>query len=452
MGNLLGQRAVVVGAGIGGLSAAAVLAGYFKQVVVVERDDLAPCIGSRSGTPQDRHSHGLLSGGLRALGDIFPDVENDLVAAGAVSVNVGRDIRYERADVGPLPQRDFGRSILCASRPLIEHVLRRRVEALTSITMRRARRVTEILPATQHAAAAFVRLDSGSGRTETLDADLVVDASGRGALTLGALDDLGWDRPEVTEIGVDISYATVVVPIPVNAAREWKVVVTFPDPPALARHAVLLPIEGNRWTVTIADHGVGERLDSWEAFLDAARGLKTPTLYNALRHAERPPEGIRHYGFPASLWRHFEILPRLPRGVLPIADAFCRFNPIHGQGMSSAAKQAKLLLDVLQRSAMKADPIAALQTGFLAGIAAVLQTPWTMSASADFAFPGTRGVKPENFAEGQEFEAALFRAVVTDPVVHRAVMDVAELLAPDSLFQEPDIQRRIEAASARAVA
>lgn len=451
MGKRWGQRAVVVGAGIGGISAAAVLAGHFEQVVVVERDDLARSVGARSGTPQDRHSHGLLSGGLRALGDIFPDIANDLAAAGAVPVNVGREIRYERADVGPLPQRDFGRSILCASRPLIEHVLRRRVEALTNVTMRRARRVTEILPATQHNAAASIRFDSRSGRTETLDAELVVDASGRGALTLGAFDDLGCDRPEVTEIGVDIGYATVVVPIPRNAPRDWKVAVTFPDPPTLARHAVLLPIEGNRWTVTIADHGVGERLQSWDSFLDAARGLTTPTLYNALRHAE-PPENIRHYGFPASQWRHFERLPRLPRGVLPIADAFCRFNPIHGQGMSSAAKQAKLLMDVLQQSAMKADPLTAVQTGFLAGIASVLQTPWSMSASADFAFPGTRGVKPENFAEGRQFEAALFRAVIVDPVVHRAVMDVAELLAPDSLFRAPDIQRRIEAASAEAVA
>ena len=38
MSHLLGQRAVVIGAGIGGLSAAGALAGYFGQVDVLERD------------------------------------------------------------------------------------------------------------------------------------------------------------------------------------------------------------------------------------------------------------------------------------------------------------------------------------------------------------------------------------------------------------------------------
>ena len=172
----------------------------------------------------------------------------------------------------------------------------------------------------------------------------------------------------------------------------------------------------------------------------------TPTVYNSLRDAE-PPDGIRHYRFPASTWKHFERLPRLPRGVLPVADALCRFNPIHGQGMSSAAKQARLLQDVLYRAAAELDPIAAVQAGFMAEVASVLETPWTMSTSADLAFPQTRGERPDNFAETRQFEAALFRAAVADPVVHRAMLEVAQLLQPQSLLQEPNIMRRIEAAS-----
>ena len=133
--------------------------------------------------------------------------------------------------------------------------------------------------------------------------------------------------------------------------------------------------------------------------------------------------------------------------MLPIADAFCRFNPIHGQGMSSAAKQARLLQDVLSRAVAEPDPIAAVQAGFMAEVASVLETPWTMSTSADLAFPQTRGERPDNFAQAREFEAALFRAAVADPVVHRALIEVAQLLQPQSLLQEPDIIRRIEAAS-----
>jgi 2-polyprenyl-6-methoxyphenol hydroxylase-like FAD-dependent oxidoreductase len=451
MSGLLGQRAVVVGAGIGGLAMAGALAKYFEQIEIFERDPLTASPASRSGTPQDRHPHGLLAGGLQALGEIFPGFESDLARAGAVSVRVARDIQYEHPDAGVLPKRDFGLSLLCASRPLIELVLRRRAEAIANIALRSDCRVTGIVPAPSGAAVNSIRFDAGSGRSETLAADLVVDASGRGALTLTLLDALGWERPEVTEVGVDLSYATAVVPIPSNAPPDWKLVLTQPDPPALALHAFLVPAEDSRWMIAIADQGATARPETWDGFLEASRSLVTPTLYNALRYAT-PPSGIRHYRFPASTWKHFERLPRLPRGVLPVADALCRFNPIHGQGMTSAGQQARLLHDVLGRAAAEPDPIAAAQAGFMAEIASVLETPWSMSTSADLAFPGTYGERPDDFEEAQKFEASLFRAVVADPLVHRAMMEVGQLLQPRSLLQEPAIMRRIERVSVKVAA
>ena len=444
MSNLFGRRAVVVGGGIGGLSVAGALAGYFEQVDVLERDRLTASIESRSGTAQDRHPHGLLAGGLKALGEIFPGFERDLAGAGAVPVGLAQDARFERADVGVLPRRDFGISILCASRPLIEFVLRRRAMAVANIALRPECRVTEIVP--DGDTVRGVRFDSGAGQSETLEADLVVDASGRGALTLALLNTLGWERPQVTEVGVDISYASALIQIPTDAIPDWKVVLTLPYPPALPTFAVLLPREGGRCMVLIADRGAAARLETWDSFLAALSRLHTPTLYNVLRHAE-PSGGIRHYGFPASYWRHFERLPRLPRGVLPVADAYCRFNPVYGQGMASAAKQARLLQTVLGQVAAERDPLAAAQAGFMAEVASVLQTPWSMSTNADLAFPETRGDRPENFEEGQQFEAALFRAAVDDPVVHRALIEVIQLLRPQDVFNEPHIRERIEAAA-----
>jgi 2-polyprenyl-6-methoxyphenol hydroxylase-like FAD-dependent oxidoreductase len=442
----LGRRAIVVGAGIGGLSAAGALAKYFDQVDVLERDDLTKSARSRSGTPQDRHPHGLLAGGLRALDQIFPGFERDLAAAGAVPVTYMRDVQLERPDVGALPKRDFGIPVLCATRPLIELVLRRRAEAVANITLWPASRVIGIVPAAGGAGVRGVQFVNGSGRFETLDADLVVDASGRGAPTLTLLDALCWERPQMTEIGVDITYSTALVEIPPDATAEWKLVLTLPDPPYLALHAIIVPTEDGRWITAIADHSATAWIETWDVFLEASRSLITPTVYEALRYAE-PPEGIRHYRFPVSTWKHFERLPRLPRGVLPVADAFCRFNPIHGQGMSSAAKQALLLQDVLYRAAADPDPIAAVQAGFITEVASVLETPWIMSTSADLAFPQTRGERPDNFAQAREFEAALFRAAVADPVVHRAMIEVAHLMQPHQRLHEPDMVRRIEAVS-----
>jgi 2-polyprenyl-6-methoxyphenol hydroxylase-like FAD-dependent oxidoreductase len=450
MSNVFGRRAVVIGGGIGGLSVAGVLAGYFEHVDILERDRLPASAESRPGTPQDRHPHVLTGGGLKALGEIFPGYEQDLAAAGAVAVRMAQDYLLERPDVGALPYRDFGMSILCASRPLIELVLRRRVMTIPNIALRPQCRVTEIVAAAETVRG--VRFASLSGQTETLECDLVVDASGRGALTLALLDALGWERPQVSEVGVDLSYATAVVPIPAHARPAWKMVATLPDPPRLALAAGLLPMEGNRWIAVLADGRPDARLETWESFLAKLPELTTPTLYEALRHA-RPSEAIRHYRFSGSQWRHFERLPRLPRGILPIADAFCRFNPIRGQGMSSAAQQARLLQTVLaEAQTAKPDPLAAAQAGFMAKAESVLRTPWNMSTSADLAFPETRGERPPDFEKSLQFEAALFRAVAADPVVHRALLEVAQLLQPRELLHEPHILERIEAFSTKTFA
>jgi len=447
MSGLLGQRAIVIGAGIGGLAAAGALGNSFERVEVLERDRLAGVIASRTGTPQDRHPHALLAGGLQALEDVLPGFSDELARAGAVPVKVAQEVRFELPHLGVVPNRDFSISLLCASRPLIEFVLRHRAEMMPNIIFRPGCRATEILPTKSGDAVRGLRIDAESGRSETITADLIVDASSRGALTSALLDALNWQRPAVTEIGVDISYASAVVQIPPDAPSEWKLALTFPDPPHLALNGVLPPIEGDRWMVLVANRGATARPETWEDFLGACRSLITPTIYSALRPA-KPPDGVRHYGFPASFWRHFEGLPRLPRGLLPVADALCRFNPVYGQGMSVVAQEARLLQNVLSRAASEPDPIVALQAAFLAEVASVLETPWSMSTGPDLAFPNTRGSRPENFEEMQQFEAALFRAAVVDPVVHRALTEVAQLLQPQSLLREPDITRRIEAASA----
>ena len=446
MNSFFGRRAVVIGAGISGLATAGALASYFEQVVVLERDELAEALGSRAGTPQDRHPHGLLAGGLKAIDEIFPGFKRDLTEAGAVSVRMAQDVRYERADVGVLPMRDFGILLLCASRPLIEIVLRRRVMAIRNVIVRSRCRVTAIL--SRDGGARGVEFDSGSRELETVDGELVIDASGRARPTLDLLDRLGLDHPKASEVGVDIHYSTAVGRTPPHEALGSKVVVTQPNPPLLATNAVLLPAEGGSWMAAIASGPETTLPKTWESYLSTLSQLTTPTIYDALRHAE-PADDIRHFRFPASVWRHFEQMSRLPRGLIPIGDAFCRFNPIHGQGMSAAAKQARLLQNVLAGAAVGLDPLATAQAEFMVDVESVLRTPWEMSTSADLAFPETRGERPANFVEAQQFEATLFRAVVSDPIVHRAMMEIGQLLETSSLLHEPHMKERIEAASAR---
>jgi predicted NAD/FAD-dependent oxidoreductase len=91
----LGERAIVVGGGLGGLSAARALSDRFRQVVILDRDELPDGATPRRGVPQGKHPHGLLGGGLKALEQLFPGFGNELGRAGAVPINWGFDILYE---------------------------------------------------------------------------------------------------------------------------------------------------------------------------------------------------------------------------------------------------------------------------------------------------------------------------------------------------------------------
>jgi 2-polyprenyl-6-methoxyphenol hydroxylase-like FAD-dependent oxidoreductase len=157
--TVVGGRAIVIGAGIGGLAAAGAIAGSFEQVTVVERDALPADAADRPGTPQARHIHALLGGGQRALETLFPGFERDLAAAGAVPLRVTADFRTEMPGFDPFPRRDFGWSILSMSRPLIERVARGQVEKHANICLRDRCRALELVLSPDTAAVAGVRCE-----------------------------------------------------------------------------------------------------------------------------------------------------------------------------------------------------------------------------------------------------------------------------------------------------
>ena len=86
------RRAVVIGAGIGGLVTAKVLADRVDHVTLVDRDVLPDDAASRKGVPQGRHAHGLLASGDQVLREQFPGLVEELVAGGGqpVTTSSGR--------------------------------------------------------------------------------------------------------------------------------------------------------------------------------------------------------------------------------------------------------------------------------------------------------------------------------------------------------------------------
>jgi len=182
-----------------------------------------------------------------------------------------------------------------------------------------------------------------------------------------------------------------------------------------------------------------------EGFLTYARALRTPTIYNAISHAKRL-DGVARYGFPESVRRHFERLDVFPRGLLPIGDAICRFNPVYGQGMSVAALEACLLQRLLEGDS---NPIAGLAPAFFAEVQTLIETPWSV-AILDFVFPDTRGQRPADFETTLKFGIALTRLAAEDPDVHKLTVEVQHLLRTRSVYRDPALVQRVLAKMAEA--
>jgi hypothetical protein len=146
--------------------------------------------------------------------------------------------------------------------------------------------------------------------------------------------------------------------------------------------------------------------------------------------------------FTESRWRHFAQVSDFPRGLLPIGDAICRFNPVHGQGMSVAAQEASLLFDLLRR--FDSDLLSRLAPDFLTKAENLIGDPWAMSAIPDFIYPETTGVRPQDLPERLNFQNGLGRLAARDASVFELLIEVRHLLKPLTVLDAPSIGRKIE--------
>jgi 2-polyprenyl-6-methoxyphenol hydroxylase-like FAD-dependent oxidoreductase len=438
--HYLGERAIVVGGGLAGLSAAGALSDRFRQVVILDRDELPDDATPRPGVPQGKHPHGLLAGGLKALEQLFPGFGNELRQAGAVPIDHGFDFLFEMAGQTPWPRIKFHAQSYAMSRPLIELTLRRQVEHLTNVKVRGGCRVLNIIGESGTGAATGICYRTPDGNLEKLQSDLIIDASGNGSLTLKFLKASGRRLPQEISIGVDMRYASALFDH-ADIKDNYKVANTRPDAPEESRGGIIIPAENGTYQVLL----VGRRGDippiSESEFRRYARELRTPTIYNAIKHA-RLLTGIAPYSFTESRWRHFAQVSDFPQGVLPIGDAICRFNPIYGQGMSVAAREAGLLFDLLGRS--DSDLLSTLAPDFLSKAENLIADPWAMSAVPDFVYPETTGVRPQDLQERLNFQKGLSRLAGRDVAVFELLLDVRNLLKPLNVLNDPSIVRRVE--------
>lgn len=435
-------HAVVIGASIAGLLAARVLSSHFKRVTIIERDVLAERAEARRGVPQGRHVHVLLIRGQQILSELFPDLVPTLVARGAVPISPGRDLRWHHFGCW---KKHFASELtgLSASRPHLEFGIRERVRALPNVAIIDGTVVTRYVTDWEGArlTGLCIRGRDSAMPEDSVAADLVVDASGRGSRTPQRLEELGYRRPREQLVKVDYAYASRVYERPVRGP-DWKSLYVVDRPPA-KRGGLILPIEGNRWMVTlIGCHGEHPPTDE-AGFLEFARGLAVPDLHAALT-AARPASDIVPHGFPGGQRRYYERLQRYPIGLVVLGDALCSFNPVYGQGMTVSAIEAKMLEECLQDLRARGTPnLEALTFNFRERVARVVDHPWQLATGEDLRFQETSGSRSVKLRFMHWYLKKLHEAAGHSEVVSKRFHQVSHMLAPRSTLFGFDVLKEL---------
>ncbi|WP_043097997.1 FAD-dependent oxidoreductase [Kallotenue papyrolyticum] len=434
------KQAVVIGASMGGLLAARALADFFEQVTLIERDAFPPMGKNRKGVPQGRHTHALLLRGGSILEGMFPGLTADLMAQGAPLLD-----RPEKEliwfDGGGYHARftngDGRNGALCVSRPLLEGYVRQRLMALPNVKAIEQCDALGLVPSERRSRVRGVRLlrrAEGSAE-EVLEADLVVDASGRGSRAPRWLEEMGYPPPEEEQVTINLAGVTRLYrrhPGHLNGAKV--VVITLS--PTLKRGAVMLAQEGERWTLTLIGFAGDSPPRDDEGFLAFARSLPVPEIYAVIKDAE-PLSDFLPYRVRANQRHRYERLTRFPEGFLIIGDALCSFNPIYGQGMSVAAMEALDLQHELRQGT------EGLWRRFFRRAARSIDIPWQIVIGGDLRFPEAEGRRTTSIRFINAYMERLHRAAHRDPTVARAFNDVATLLAPPQSLMRPGIMWRV---------
>ncbi|DBB05481.1 TPA: hypothetical protein ACH3X1_012440 [Trebouxia sp. C0004] len=457
--------AIIIGSGFAGLSAAARLSQDFAQVTLLDRDHFTDAVTEeksddpelwrqhyeaetrrRLGVTQYKQPHVLLQKGLELIEEIFPGYKQELAQAGAQDIDLLSDMILYDWDKEWLPGQSCGTRSLAASRHLYETVLRKFVLRVSNLKVQTSAAVNGLAYNAEEQRVTGVHLKSG----QMLDADLVVDASGKHSDISKWLEQLGHKPPSTMTVEAGLQYTYRMYEMPEDPERKWSIAVCM-DNPEYNRTAVMVPIETNKWQLNLSGYkGYHCPLDE-EGFLQFAKDLPSPTIYKAIRHA-KPVSDISAYRNTGNFRRLFEKAPP-PNGLCVIGDAVCCFNPINGQGMTVGLMGSQLLAKCIGEQlegtagSERQHQLAAL-TGlpakFHSQLGNLVDYPWTVSVGPDAQKPNAVMNMPQTEANAfsvllTKYFVALQQARFDDLYLMTKVTQVAHMLASPAVLFGPDV-------------
>ena len=267
-----------------------------------------------------------------------------------------------------------------------------------------------------------------------------MDATGRTSKAPEWLAVLGHPAPATTRYDSHLGYASCYYEPLADPSRRWQsmYVQGRPDHP---RGGVLVPQEGDRWLVTLIGNGEHAPPTKEAEFLDFARTLRSPALYDAVRRAKplSSPVGFRA---TANEWRHYERLDGGPAGFVVLGDAACRFNPVYGHGMTVAALTALALREALRPLRTADVPRAARQ--IQRRVATAPTVAWQIATSEDMRYPQTEGPPPDRLTRVlQGYMGRVMAGANADPALSAPFFGVLSLTTSPNSLLTPGVLLRV---------
>jgi 2-polyprenyl-6-methoxyphenol hydroxylase-like FAD-dependent oxidoreductase len=441
-------RAVVLGGSMAGLLAARVLSDHADQVVVIERDDIERTGGfePRPGVPQGSHVHALLPSGQLQLERWFPGFADEAVAAGAVVPDPATVRHYVNGTPRRYPN-DLtirGRA-LSATRPFLEGLVSARVARMANVRIVRGRATGLVTTGDRVTGVRYQPETPAADGTVTEPADLVVDAMGRASRLGDWLSEHGWPEPPMRRMPIRLTYATALFR---RDPRISNTDVVFsqalPAPGRVARIGGITAVEGNRWIMLVAGYDDDRPSRDRTDFVTRCRRDFPAEFGDIAEHGEMLGDVVTYHQAD-SRRRDFHALDRLPAGLVAVGDAVASFNPVYGQGMTSASMHASALSAYLRGEPSLDRPA----TDYFAAVRVVVDAAWQTSTTADLALPHVDGPYPPGYRLVAGIANLIFMASADDRALNERLSMVTTMLAHPHSLARPGVLLRAALAHLR---